>query len=785
MARPKDSGGSTQYFSIPDFISELVQSEEWSPYVRDIIHTDSREATTGFPLFSGTDYTVNPFHPRLREKLKEMGINTLFKHQAEAFDLAQSGKDVLVTTGTNSGKSLCYNLPALQKILDEPAARVLYLFPTKALAHDQANKLNELRPGEWCHIGEYDGDTPARQRASIRKSAHIIISNPDMLHLGILPNHEHWSSFFKSLRLIVIDEIHAYRGIFGSHFANVLQRLLLMCEWHHSRPQIIAASATIGNPTEAFKTLTGRDCSLISGDTSDNGERTLMFLSPLDEAETAVPANILAGRLTARLVSRGAKVLTFNRSRQGAELCLRYARKALSEIGGNESTIESYRAGYTAKERKSLEAGLFSAEIRGLSATNAMELGVDIGELDAVVVNGYPGTISSFWQQIGRAGRGNQDGLAIYLAHEDPLEQHLCREPKMLLSRTIENLCVKPQNEYILGSQLLCAAYERPFTAGDILRFGQNAPAVADDLVQKGELQFSADRYYYASFSPPAKSVSIRGVSLGNVDLILDGVIIGTMDRSKAFASAFPGAIYMHRNQDFEVTSLDLEMGVAQLALSTGTYWTVPFIESQIATKVEIAKIASNSYEVHLCGMNVEESIRGFEKRTFLGQKTEDFQELTLPPQSFDTVGIKFCFPSSYVTDVEDRLAGVHGAEHALVALAPLFAGCDSQDLGNSWNVLALSENEWVPQIEIFDRVPGGIGLSEKLFEIHQDWLSASIDLLLECDCVEGCPRCLFLSRCNLKNHYLSKPFAIECLRELITNLNVANGVDVDSPLRN
>src|SRR4051812_13901318 len=395
-----------------------------------------------------------------------------------------SGSDVVVVTGTNSGKTLCYNLPSLHFIQSEPAARMLYLFPTKALAQDQLGKLSALLP-DGIRAGTYDGDTPQSTRSGLRRLAHIVLTNPDILHVGILPGHELWAKFFRSLRLIVLDEMHVYRGVFGSHVCGVLRRLLRLAEFHKSRPQIIACSATIGNPVELFQNLTGRKPVVIEEDGSPRGKRTFVFWNPpiVGDKPERMSANIVCSELMVGLAENGQRVLEFNRARISAELVLRYARKRAAKGGKiKPESIESYRAGYTPKERRQIEKALFKGELLGLAATNAMELGVDVGTLDAVIMNGYPGTISSFFQQAGRAGRGTRDGMAIMVAHDDPLEQFLIRKPQMLLQGVNESVAANPSNPQILSQQLLCAAHERPMLPSELERFGGNALDVAESL---------------------------------------------------------------------------------------------------------------------------------------------------------------------------------------------------------------------------------------------------------------------------------------------------------------
>ncbi|HTQ10395.1 MAG TPA: DEAD/DEAH box helicase [Fimbriimonadaceae bacterium] len=736
----------------------------------------------------------SPMHPLLLKRLdKVIGNSTqLYSHQARAYDAAMAGKDVIVVTGTNSGKTLCYNLPALQWSLTEPAVRTFYLFPTKALAQDQLGKLEQIAPGPQTRIATYDGDTPAAQRGSIRRLADIILTNPDMLHVGILPGHENWTKFLKSLRLIVIDEMHVYRGVFGSHVGNILRRLLRLCEWHRSRPQIIACSATIGNPEELFEQLTGRKGHLIDEDGSPKARRTFVFWNPPEVGEnTRMSANVVTSELLATLSEAGLRSLAFNRARVSAELVLRYTRRRVQRQGevGPEK-IESYRAGYTAKERRQIEQALFKGDLLGLSATNAMELGVDVGGLDAVLMNGYPGTISSFFQQAGRAGRGTRPGLSVMVAHDDPLEQFLIRKPEMVLQGANESVAVNPGNPQILSRQLLCAAYERPISPSELERFGQGAIDVAESLDRSGELAFRAGMFFYPSHEPPAPNVSIRGLGGDQVSLILDGEVIGSMERWRAMQHAHKGAMYLHRGQSYLVTSLDLDSGRAELQRLETDYYTTPIVQSVIEQNVQIKgpeepNSKSQDPRSSLVGVSVTNSVIGFRRKTLDGDHVLSVEPLELPTTTFDTIAVRFDLsfnipPLEEAAEmIEEETGGIHGLEHALLAVAPLIAGCDRGDLGSAWytafprfrdlnaSIVQSSSPSFSPAVFVYDQTPGGVGLCEKLYANLGRWVIAAYQLVSTCECAEGCPACLMSARCEANNDHLSKPGALKLLEGL------------------
>jgi DEAD/DEAH box helicase domain-containing protein len=709
-----------------------------------------------------------PIHLRLQEQLEKLGLEHLFSHQAQAYDAVSGGDDVAVVTGTNSGKTLCYNLPVIQRCLTEPAARALYLFPTKALAQDQLGKLNELIPGADVRCGTYDGDTPPSQRAPLRRIGNIILSNPDMLHVAILPGHEKWTRFLKSLRVLVLDEMHVYRGVFGSHVGCIIHRLLRLCEWHHNRPQIIACSATIGNPGELFQKLTGRKCRVIAEDGSPKARRTFVFWNPpkIDELNR-MSANVITSEVIANLCESKLRTLGFCRARVTTELVLRYTRDRL-EKGGQipPERVESYRAGYTIKERRQIEKALFKGDLLALIATNAMELGVDIGGLDAVVMNGYPGTISSFWQQAGRAGRGTREGLAIMVAHDDPMEQFLIREPHRIMEAGNDSVAANPQNPQILAQQLKCAAHERALAPSELEEFGANAIEIAEGLDRSGELQFQAGRFFYPAFDPPANKVNIRGSSGDEVTLLLDGEELGTMERWRAMQSAHEGAVYLHGGVSFIVQHLDLGANRAHVTQQQVPFYTQAMVQSVLEPQVDIGLKSWGRHDARLEGLKVTDLVIGYKQIALEGQHVIAINDLQMPPVSFETLGIRLDLPAiGGEEDLMERMGGLHALEHLLMAVAPLVAGCDRGDLGSAW--YSAFPDTQRPTLFVFDRTPGGVGLAEQLFKHLKPWASAGLQLVNSCSCEEGCPGCILSARCEANNDVLSKSEALSLLRDL------------------
>lgn len=701
-----------------------------------------------------------PLHPRVNAALKKSGFEQIYTHQAQALDRFREGKDLTVVTGTNSGKSLSYVLPTLELAATEPLARALYIFPTKALAQDQAAKLAVLGGELDLRVATYDGDTPANQRSSIRKMAHVVVTNPDMLHVGILPTNDLWSKFFKALRLIVIDEVHAYRGVFGSHVGNVIRRLLRIAEWHHARPQIVCCSATIGNPLELTERITGRKSTLIDDDGSPKGKRSVIFMNPpLIDDINRLSGNITAAEAMGTLVEAGVRTLTFNRSRVGTELVLKYVRQRLDPA--LRPMVESYRAGYTPTERRAIEQAVHRGDIMGLSATNALELGVDIGSLDAVVINGYPGSISAFWQQAGRAGRGTRDGMALFIPGDNPLEQYLADNPQTVLEGRNEAVSVDPENPNILGPQLLCAAHERPLSPSELPRFGDGALDVAEKLDREGKLAFRSGMFFYPSFEPPSLSVSIRGSGTDLVRLLVGGEDLGVMEFGRALMNAHQGAVYLHRGDPFLVTALDLERKEAHLVPFEGNFYTQPMVQSLVEPGLPMKSIDGGPYAAHLASVRVTDTVIGFRRKSFDGESILSVEDLELPPQTFDTVGIRLDLPElREEDDMDEQIGSIHGFEHMLGSMAPIFLGCDRNDLGTAW--FATFFDTMAPAIFLFDRTPGGVGLSEKAFERLESILRAGEERLRNCQCESGCPSCLFMFGCEVNN---------EALRKLATRL--------------
>lgn len=700
----------------------------------------------------------------VKEWLASQGIEQLFSHQAEAAERFAAGEDLMVSTGTGSGKSLCYVLPALKACLDEPAARCLFLYPTKALAQDQVGKLQSLIPGDEILVATYDGDTERSHRSAIRRQANIVLSNPDMVHVGLLPGHENWLRFLKNLRLIVIDEAHVYRGAFGGHMAWILRRLLRLCAWHGNRPQIIACSATIANPEECFRTLTGRECSVISADGAAQGERHIVVVEapaeddPAHKSPTAECAGILAESVT-----HGVRTMVFCRSRNSVELVLKSARQELEKTHGNPAWVDAYRGGYTPKERREIESRLFGGVLRGVATTNAMELGVDVGGLDLVVMNGYPGSRASFWQQAGRAGRAGRVGMALMVAHPDPLEQYLARRIHLLAGEP-EPAVASFANPLIAARQLKCAAAERPLTWQEAETLG--ARGAAQDLVDSGELHESAGMLFYPAFTPPSREFSIRGTDSGSIYLYSKGAALGEMESWRAMQFAHPGAVHMHRGDSYIVARYDPDAKVAELDAFEGDYHTQPIVQSLIEPRAQLESSSFEGVQVALEAVSATTLVTGYRKVENKGGSILGEEPLEPASRPIDTVALRISMDWGLVTELnigDDRgAAGIHAVEHVLAAVAPLLAGCDRRDLGSSWFMVA--PDTLKPSVYLYDLAPGGLGFAEELFRMRESLFAKALDLLSLCPCRDGCPLCTLSPLCESRNELLSKPIASRLL---------------------
>jgi len=720
-----------------------------------------------------------PLPEALQRSLESSGVTELYTHQAEAINAVREHQNVVLTTSTASGKTLCYNLPVLEAILTDARARALYLFPTKALAQDQLRGLHDLTRHTFSdlRLGTYDGDTPRSARARLRKSASIVLSNPDMLHLGILPNHRLWSRFLASLRFVVIDEAHVYRGVFGSHVASVLRRLRRLCERYGARPLFICCSATVANPAEHIYNLTGLPAVVIDEDGSPQGAKDFVLWNPpLTDQESGVrrSANVEATRLFTELVRRGLRNITFTKARKVAELILRYSQEALEQEDPDlVPLVKSYRAGYLPAERRRIEQQLFHGQLLGVTATTALELGVDIGTLDATVLVGYPGTIASTWQQAGRAGRGIRHSLSFLIGLGNPLDQYFMRHPEQLFGRSHENALLDPYNLHLLRQHLPCAAYEMPLTNRDEALFGPALAEAIPRLQEEGTLECRGNRWYYPSDDYPAEKVNIRSIASETYSLLdeSEGRLLEEIEATRAFSSIHPGAIYLHQGETYVVTELDLESRIARAKAVDANYYTQPREINDLRIvncwRQQDLRTTSACYGQ----VQVTEQVVGYRRKQQFTDTVLGEEALDLPAQSFVTTALWFDVPPERGLRLRarglDLHGGLHAVEHAAIGILPLFAMCDRQDVGGLST--PNHANTGKPQIFIYDGYPGGVGIAEKGFSLLQKLWGATLRTIEECPCEAGCPSCIHSPKCGNNNEPLDKTAAVVILEALLS----------------
>jgi len=721
-----------------------------------------------------------PLDPSLQKCLTEHGITRLYSHQATAVNQSRQGKNVMVATASASGKTLCYNIAVLQALLTEPDSRAIYIFPTKALAQDQLRVLRELFYPSLLKIQEFttfDGDTPQVERAEIRKRARIILTNPDMLHVGILPNHQSWSRLLRNLKYVVVDEAHVYRGVFGSHVAGVLRRLRRLCRYYGANPRFICSSATIANPGEHAERLTGLPLTVVDNDGSPHGAKDFVFWNPplIDSAKTTRgSANSEATNLFTELVSQSIRTLTFARTRRLTELIYTYSRDKLARTDpALPPRIKPYRAGYLPEVRRQIEQELFSGQLLGVVATVALELGVDIGNLEATVLTGYPGSIASTWQQAGRSGRGQEASLSFLIGLDGPLDQYFMRHPEVFFSQSFENALVNPDNPYILRAHLLCAAWELPLSRDDEKYFGSLLAQERAELERQGLLRERRQRWYLSpAVAYPAQAINIRSTSAENYRLIdtTTGSQLETIEASTAFFQIHPGAIYLHQGETYLVTELDLASHTAKATPTNAHYYT----QTKDITDLHIIKVIREKKcgEVKVCLGEVEvtTTVIGFKKKAQYTEEVIGEEPLDLPPQRFPSIALWFDLPASAVARLDreqlDFTGGLHAAEHAAIGILPLFALCDRNDIGGVSTPFHPDTGQ--AQIFIYDGYPGGIGIAEKGYDLIEELWQATLLAISECPCQEGCPSCIQSPKCGNNNKPLDKKAARILLEGLL-----------------
>jgi len=742
-------------FDFAAFLEELERSPEYQGQIVHVEHLQGRRARYG--------QLAQALPPEVEHVLQAEGVKRLYLHQVQAIEAIRGGQNVVVVTGTASGKTLCYNLPVLEAALANPEVRALYLFPTKALAQDQLRTLRRYgeassRLGTLLKCGTYDGDTPAQTRRTLREQALLILSNPDMLHQGILPNHGRWAPFFSRLRYVVLDEIHTYRGIFGSNVACLIRRLRRLCEHYGARVQFICCSATIANPREHAERLLGLPVQVVEEDGSPRGPKYFVFWNPpyLDPAQMERrSSNVEAERLMVKLITRGVQSIAFVRARIVAELLYRYVREALFRQEPKlAEAVKPYRAGYLPEDRRAIEKALFCGELLGVTATNALELGIDVGGLDAALMVGYPQTIASTWQQAGRAGRGPNESLAVLIAYNETIDQYLMRHPEYFFGKSPEHAVIDPDNPFILAAHLRCAAAELPLSdeelggGATVPSAGEVAGKVMSVLEELGEVRKEGERWTYTGPHFPAAKHSLRTMSTDTFTIVNATdreTVIGQVDAISAPELVYPEAVYLHEGQTYLVRELDWQGKVAYVERKEVDYYTQAVLEADLrAGEIEAEKQFKGT-RVLFGEADVTWQTVMFKKIKFYQLDSIGYGSVDLPAQTLETTALALLPQKEHLDKVRGYGRNPHDALAAIrnvaIHVLPLFAMCDKADIGG----VVDSANLGSPTIFIYDRHPGGLGFAQKGYEVIGEFLGACLSLVQECGCEEGCPSCVGL----------------------------------------
>ncbi|HSV67067.1 MAG TPA: DEAD/DEAH box helicase [Mycobacteriales bacterium] len=728
----------------------------------------------------------------LVDRLRLRGIETPWQHQVAAAERAWSGESVVIATGTASGKSLAYQLPVLATLLGEPRSTALYLAPTKALAADQLRGVRDLALAA-VRVAQYDGDTLPEERDWVRAHASWVFTNPDMLHRGILPAHGRWAGFLRRLRYVVVDECHGYRGIFGSHVAHVLRRLRRVCAKYGATPTFVLASATVAAPAGSASRLVGASVAEVTDDGSPRGALSFALweppLLPGMSGENGAPVRRSpvseTARLLADLVVEGARTIAFVRSRHGAEVVALSTRRRLAEVAPElANRVAAYRAGYLPEERRALEARLDSGALLGVAATNALELGIDVAGLDAVVLSGYPGTIASLWQQAGRAGREGQDSLAVFVARDDPLDTYLVHHPAAVFGRPVEATVLDPDNPHVLGPQLCCAAAELPLTEADLPLFSAEAArTLLPDLVRRGLLRHRSTGWYWTSRQRP--QVDIRGAGGEPVQVVEadTGRLLGTVDAGSAHAMVHPGAVYLHQGRSYVVDTLDLAdldlAAVAAVVHAEEPDWTTAARDITDIRVVEtLRQRVLGPVALHYGTVDVTNQVVSYlRRRAGTGEVLEEVP-LDLPPRQLRTRAVWYAVAAETLADgglARPELPGAaHAAEHAAIGLLPLFATCDRWDIGGVST--AMHEDTGRCTVFVYDGHPGGAGFAARGFDAAPAWLAATREAIASCECEIGCPSCVQSPKCGNGNEPLNKAGAVLLLDIVLTAVRGSAG---------
>ena len=705
-------------------------------------------------------------HPKVADALATRGIEQLFTHQADAWDAAQRGEHLVVATGTASGKTLAFNLPVLDALARQPKTRALYLYPTKALAQDQIRSLTELKPPA-IKPAIYDGDTESTRRWQIRKWSNLILTNPDMLHVGVLPHHDRWGDVLHNLRYVVVDEAHVYRGVFGSHVGNVLRRLRRLARIYGADPQFLLASATIANPGELARRLLGVEATTIAQDGAPKAERTILLWNPpLTDEELGLRTSALgeAARLMASLVERGVRTLCFAKSRKSAELVHRFTAQRL----GDATRLSPYRAGYTPAQRREIERRLVDGDLLGVSATNALELGIDVGLLDAVICVGFPGTVASLRQQWGRAGRRGH-GLAAMVATEDALDQFFMRDSEALLDRRVEAAILDHANPRVLDGHVRSAAFEAPLDEKDTETLG---PEALERAAQLPDLRRKDGGFVWAGRDYPAGRFGLRSATPDSFTVVdvSTGSLLGLVEQERAYSTVHQGAVYLHLGESYRVAELDLENRTALVEPYTGDEYTQAKRDTMTAIVEPLREERRLGLDLTFGRVVVTEQVVAYQRKRIGDNETIETLPLDLPETEFETEAIWFVPEEEMLeglTDITRLLGALHAAEHAMIAILPLWAMCDRWDIGGLSTNLHFQTGR--PTIFVYDGHAGGVGINERGFDVFEGWVADTARLLEGCPCDHGCPSCVQSPKCGNLNEPLDKGGALQLLQRMLS----------------
>lgn len=756
-----------------EFLNEIQHSLSYNGQIEHVEVIPAREAQYG--------KLDSPLPEPLQKYLEKWGLR-LYSHQARAINEVRKGKNVIITTPTASGKTLCFNLPVLERIYYNPDATALYLYPLKALTNDQLKVLRQMEQETGINLNAnvYDGDTPSNLRPKIRKESNIILSNPYGIHL-YLPWHNKWTKFFRKLAFIILDEVHTYRGVFGSNVAMLMKRLLRICEFYGSNPQIILSSATIANPDELSSKLTGKKFEVISEDGAARGKRYFVFWNPpLIGKGVRDSPHQQTKNLFAMQVSRGIQTLCFTVSRRMAELIARWTREEIPEL---KERVTAYRAGYLPSERREIEKMLREKQLLGVASTSALELGIDIGSLDSVIISGYPGTIISTWQQAGRAGRGIEDALVTLVAFENPLDQYFMKHPDKFFGKPHEHAIIDLENPYINLGHLMCAAAELPLNYKDSKYFSPINTKKEDEdsfnpflsalkILKDIKLVMKSPKgYVYAGTRRAVDMVSLDSISSDQVKVICEGKILEVIDRNRAYSEAHRGAVFLHQGETYFVEDLDLDNRTAYVRKEDLDYYTEAAETADIEIISEFEEKTWNDFGVKVGEVTVTKWYNKYFVKKY--DEVLAFEPLDLPPIIFDTTALWFMIPAHVVREVKknnlDFEGGIHAVEHAMIAMTPYFALCDRRDIGGVST--STHPNTRKPTIFIYDGYQGGIGISEKNYQLFQELATNTLELIESCECEDGCPSCIYSPKCGNNNEPLDKKAAIIILRALLKKL--------------